>query len=294
MVDPISVVVRRGDVVEATHLVHAVAVEPDGTTVAFGDPKLVTLLRSSAKPFQALPLARAYDDLDARELAIASASHLADPAQLEAVRMLLARAGADEDDLECGPAGRPPSRLNHNCSGKHAGMLAACRANGWPMQGYRLADHPMQRQNLRDVADAAGADEEAIVVAVDGCGVLTFALTLVEMASMFPRLDGTPEGKAVADAMRAHPDLLRGPDGTDTLLVKALPGAVAKGGAEGLICGTLPNGIGFAAKCEDGHSRALRPALAKLLASVAVPLPDFVEVPVENSRGERVGTIAAM
>jgi L-asparaginase II len=294
MVDPISVVVRRGDVVEATHLVHAVAVEPDGTTVAFGDPKLVTLLRSSAKPFQALPLARAYDDLDARELAIASASHLADPAQLEAVRMLLARAGADEDDLECGPAGRPPSRLNHNCSGKHAGMLAACRANGWPMQGYRLADHPMQRQNLRDVADAAGADEEAIVVAVDGCGVLTFALTLAEMASMFPRLEGTPEGKAVADAMRAHPDLLRGPDGTDTLLVKALPGAVAKGGAEGLICGTLPNGIGFAVKCEDGHARALRPALARLLASVAVPLPDFVEVPVENSRGERVGTIAAM
>ncbi len=294
MVDPISVVVRRGDVVEATHRVHAVAVEPDGTTVAFGDPKLVTLLRSSAKPFQALPLARAFDDLDARELAIASASHLADPAQLEAVRMLLRRAGADEDDLECGPAGRPPSRLNHNCSGKHAGMLAACRANGWPMQGYRLADHPMQRQNLRDVADAAGADEEAVVVAVDGCGVLTFALTLAEMAAMFPRLESTLQGKAVADAMRAHPDLLRGPDGTDTLLVKALPGAVAKGGAEGLICGTLPNGIGFAAKCEDGHARALRPALARLLATMAMPLPDFIEVPVENSRGERVGTIAAM
>src|SRR5205823_8432923 len=121
MADPISVVVRRGDVVEATHLVHAVAVK-DGTTIAeAGNPRLVCYLRSSAKPFQALPLARAYDDLDSRELAIASASHLALPEQLHAVRLLLARAGATEDDLECGPE---PTRLEHNCSGKHAGMLA--------------------------------------------------------------------------------------------------------------------------------------------------------------------------
>src|SRR4051794_34343983 len=180
MVGPISVVVRRGDVVEATHVVHAVAVESDGTTVGFGDVRLVTLLRSSAKPFQALPLARAYGDLDRRELAIASASHLADPAQVDAVRMLLERAGAGEHDLECGPAGQPPSRLNHNCSGKHAGMLAACRANDWPTEGYRLADHPMQRRNRRDVAEAARVDEEAIPVCVDGCGVLTFALALMQ------------------------------------------------------------------------------------------------------------------
>jgi L-asparaginase II len=294
MVGPISVVVRRGDVVEATHRVHAVALRSDGTTVAFGDPQLVTLLRSSAKPFQALPLARAYDDLDERELAIASASHLADPAQLDAVRMLLERAGAGEDDLECGPAGHPPSRLNHNCSGKHAGMLAACRANGWPMQGYRLGDHPMQRRNLRDVADAAGVDESAIPLAVDGCGVLTFALTLAAMAAMFARLEATPEGKTVANAMRAHPDLLRGSDATDTLLIKAIPGAVAKGGAEGLICGTLPDGVGFAAKCEDGHSRALRPALARLSEAVGFPVPEFAQVPISNSRGDRVGTIAAV
>src|SRR6266498_1248868 len=101
MAEPIRVIVRRGDVVEATHLVHAVAVR-DGSVVAqAGEPSLVTLFRSSAKPFQALPLAAAYDDLDARELAIASASHLADPSQLEAVRMLLARAHAHEGDLEC-------------------------------------------------------------------------------------------------------------------------------------------------------------------------------------------------
>src|SRR5262249_41049778 len=148
MVGPVRVVARRGGVVEATHLVHAALVRDGELVAAAGDPNLVTLLRSSAKPFQALPLARAYDDLDARELAIASASPPALPDQLAAVRLLLARAGATEHDLECGPAGDPPSRLNHNCSGKHAGMLAACRAHGWPTEGYRLAEHPMQQKNL--------------------------------------------------------------------------------------------------------------------------------------------------
>src|SRR5690348_10892149 len=114
MSEPIRVVVRRADVIEATHVVHAVSV--DGSAVsACGDRRFLTFLRSSAKPFQAPPLARAYDDLDPRELAIASASHLADPVQLDAVRLLLARAGATEDDLECGSAGDPPSRLEHNC-----------------------------------------------------------------------------------------------------------------------------------------------------------------------------------
>src|ERR1041385_9194438 len=111
MAGPVSVIVERGDVIEATHVVHGVLVRAGRRVAAAGGPELVTLLRSSAKPFQALPLARAYDDLDARELAIASASHLADRAQLEAVRLLLARAEATEDDLDCGPAGRPPSPL---------------------------------------------------------------------------------------------------------------------------------------------------------------------------------------
>src|SRR6266545_1009272 len=215
MADPIRVIVRRGGVVEATHLVHAAAVR-DGSTVAqAGNPQLVTLLRSSAKPFQALPLARAYDDLDPRELAIASASHLADRAQLEAVRMLLARAHAGEDDLECGPVGQPPSRLAE-----------------------------------------------------------------------------TREGKRVADAMRAHPELIRGRDAPDTMLMKTVPGAVAKGGAEGLLCGSLPDGTGFALKSADGSARALRSALASFAASLALELPGFAEVPLANSRGEAVGTIA--
>jgi len=292
MIEPIRVVVRRGGVVEATHLVHAVAVRDGRAVVEAGDPTLVTFLRSSAKPFQALPLARAYDDLDQRELAIASASHLAGPEQLEAVRMLLTRAHADEDDLECGPEGNPPSRLKHNCSGKHAGMLAVCRAHAWRTEGYRLESHRMQRTNLRDVATPASVDEDAIPTAVDGCGVVTFALRLERMAAMFARLEETPEGKRVADAMRAYPELIRGPGAPDTVLMQKLPGAVAKGGAEGLLCGLLPDGTGFALKAADGAYRAIGPALAAVLARLGFELPGLAESPLSNSRGERVGTIA--
>ena len=288
---PLKVIVRRGGVVEAEHVVHAAAVRGEELVASAGDAQLVTLLRSSAKPLQALPLARAYEDLDTRELAIASASHLAEPFHLDAVRQLLRRAHCSEDDLECGPEGHPPAKIKHNCSGKHAGMLAVCRAQGWRTEGYRLAGHRMQRQNLEDVAQAAGVDEDEIRTAVDGCGVVTFALTLQRMARMFSSLESTREGVRVADAMRAHPEHIRGSGATDTELMRSINGAVAKGGAEGLICGTLPEGIGFALKSADGNQRALRPALAAFLAQFAHELPEFASTRLRNSRGEDVGEV---
>jgi L-asparaginase II len=283
--------VRRGGVAEATHLVHAVAVQ-DGRRVAeAGDASLVTLFRSSAKPFQALPLAEAYDDIDPRELAIASASHCADREQLSAVRMLLGRAHAGEDDLECGREGQPPSRLKHNCSGKHAGMLAVCRAHGWRTEGYRLPSHRMQRTNLANVAAAARVDEDSIATAVDGCGVPTFALSLAQMADMFTRLEASAGGGRVADAMRAHPELIRGEGAPDTVVMQTLDGAVAKGGAEGLLCGVLPDGTGFAIKSADGAGRSLGPGVAAFLARLGADVRRLSELPVANSRGENVGAI---
>src|SRR3954463_9726238 len=123
MAEPISVAVTRGATVESRHAVHAGAVQGGAGVAERGDGGLVTFMRSSAKPFQALPLARAREDMDERDLAIASASHLAGGDQLEAVRALLAKAPAGEDELECGLGGEPPARIRHNCSGKHAGML---------------------------------------------------------------------------------------------------------------------------------------------------------------------------
>jgi L-asparaginase II len=290
--DPLSVVVRRGGVLEASHRVHAVAVEGGAVIAEAGDPGFVCFMRSSSKPLQAIPLARARTDIDERDLAIASASHLADPAQLEAVRALLAKASAEESELECGAEGSPPRKLNHNCSGKHAGMLALCRARGWRSDGYRLEGHRVQREMQAVHAEAADVDEDELGTAVDGCGVVTFSLPLERMAFAFARLEQLDGGDRVAAAMRAHPDLIRGPKATDTRLMKALPGWIAKGGAEGLLCAT-GDGIGVALKCEDGNGRALGPAAHAFFARLDRDLGDLEALPLENSRGERVGEIVS-
>jgi L-asparaginase II len=282
--------VCRGDVVEAVHRVHAVAVHDGALIVAAGDPFLTVFMRSSSKPLQALPVARARDDLDDRDLAIASASHLADDDQLAAVRALLEKAPASVDELECGPEGEPPSPLNHNCSGKHAGMLALCRAHGWPSEGYRLPDHPVQRAMLAVHAEAAGVAEEEMPTGIDGCGVLTFALPLERMAHAFARFAQLDGGERVASGMRAYPELIRGPVATDSRLMRALPGWIAKGGAEGLLC-AAGNGVGVALKAADGNGRALGPAAAQVFAELGLDLGELAIKPLLNSRNERVGEI---
>jgi L-asparaginase II len=293
--DALEVVVRRGSVVEARHRVHAVAVRNGEVVAQAGDPGLVAYLRSSSKPLQALPLARAREDLDERELAIACASHRAEPAQLDAVRRLLAKAPARERELECGiQEGRPPDPLFHNCSGKHAGMLALCRAHGWRSERYRHEGHRVQRAMLAAHAEAADVDEETIPTAIDGCGVVTFALTLERTARTFARLEGLRGGDRVAAAMRAHPELVGGDGQTDTELMRALPGWIAKGGAEGLMCAASPDGLGVALKSEDGIGRGQRPALAAFLLPLGLELPDeFARVPVRNAHGEVVGEIVS-
>jgi L-asparaginase II len=255
-----------------------------------GDANLVAFMRSSSKPLQALPLARARADLDSRDLAIASASHLAHHEQLAAVRALLAKAPAREDELECGVEGNPPSRLKHNCSGKHAGMLALCRSRGWRSEGYRLEGHRVQREMLAVHAEAAEVAEDEVRTAIDGCGVLTFALPLERMAHAFARFATLPGGDRVAAAMREHPDLIRGPLATDTRVMKALPGWIAKGGAEGLLC-AAGDGVGVALKAEDGSGRGLGPAAAQFLELLELDLADLATLPLENSRGELVGAI---
>ena len=287
---PIEVIVRRGAVVEAQHVVHAVAVRDGAVVEEAGDSNRVAFLRSAAKPFQALPLVRARDDLTTEEIAIASASHLASPEQLAAVRSLLAKAPAEEDELECGPE---PTAIQHNCSGKHAGMLALCRTKGWASGGYRLGTHPVQHGCLHEVALAADVDPDEIPTAVDGCGVLTFALPLERMALMFARLEQVAGGARVAAAMRAHPELIRGPIAADSLLMRELEGWTAKGGAEGLFCAAGPGGLGIALKVEDGSMRAMRPALAELLRRLGLETGELGVEPLENSLGEIVGEIVA-
>ncbi len=293
--EAISVAVRRGGAIESRHRVHAAAVRDGLVVEAAGDPRLVTFFRSSAKPLQALPLARVRDDLDMAELAIACASHQAEPAQIEAVRGLLAKAPASEEDLECGfDEGRPPERIYHNCSGKHAGFLALCRAQGWETSGYRLPDHPVQQGVARELSAAAGMRAEEIPMATDGCGVVTFALPLETMARAFAQLPGLEGGDLVTEAMRTHPELIGGEGAADTDLMRALPGWTAKRGGEALFCAVSPEGVGIAAKVEDGNPRALRPALARFLDALGVSTgQDFARVGIVNSRGDEVGEVVA-
>jgi L-asparaginase II len=290
--EPIVVEVRRNGVVEAVHRVHAVGVRGGEVVGAAGDPSLTCFMRSASKPLQALPLVRARNDLPDDELAIACASHHDTPEQVAAVRALLRRAKATEDDLELGPQeGRSPERIHNNCSGNHAGMLALCRARDWPTEGYRLPEHPVQRACLEVHAEAAEVDPAELQTATDGCGIVTFALTLERMARAFSRLESLEAGDRVAGSMRARSDLVGGPDGIDYLLMRAAPGWVAKGGAEGLLCAAGPDGLGVALKTEDGASRAHGPALASFLGRLGLDLSDLAERPVLNTRGERVGEI---
>ena len=294
MAEPLLIEVRRNGLVEAVHRFHAVAVRAGEVVAAAGDPSHACFMRSSSKPLQALALVRARDDLPDEELAIACASHRDTPEQVAAVRALLARAEATENDLELGPQeGRPPQPIHNNCSGNHAGMLALCRARGWPTPGYRLSEHPVQ-QACRDMhAEAAEIEPDALPTGVDGCGIVTFALTLERMAHAFSRLESLPGGARIAAAMRARPELVGGPDGADYLLMRAAPGWLAKGGAEGLLCAAGSDGIGVALKAEDGASRAQAPALAAFLAELGVELPDLAVRPLVNTRDERVGEIVA-
>ena len=295
MAEPLSVAVRRGEIVESTHRVHAVAVQGGEVVEAAGDPQLLSSLRSAAKPIQALPLARARDDLDDSELAIAAASHFGTPVHVEAVRELLRRTDGAEEELDCGlQEGRPREPIYHNCSGKHAGMIAVCRANGWPVDGYRRPDHPLQQALVEEVATAAEVAPEDVETGIDGCGVVCFALPLERVARAFSRLERLDGGDRVVAGMRARPELVGGDGATDTELMRALPGWIAKGGAEGLLCAASPEGLGIALEVEDGNGRALRPALAAFVELLGLELPGFAEVPLKNSHREAVGALTIL
>lgn len=311
---PLARVIRSG-LEESVHTGDVAVVDSDERVVAYvGDPDRVVFARSSMKPLQAsVSLSSAPLDFGDKEIAVMCASHNAEPVHIEAVRSLLARGGVGEDALRC-PLARPwddeslaadPARrrINSDCSGKHAGMLAACRAQGWPLDSYRDPEHPLQQQILRAVLAASG--EERVHVGVDGCGVPVHGMPLRAMATIYARL-ARPErlgelqehaGRAVG-AMRAEPYLVAGRNRPDTAVMREAAAVIAKGGAEGLMCAALlDRGLGLAVKSRDGGSRAVGAALIHVLRSLDVldddgvsRLDRFARPPVLGG-GEPVGQI---
>lgn len=305
----------RGSVVESTHEIHVAVVAAGGEFVArAGDPELVTFWRSAAKPFQAMPLVRdgaaqAFG-LSTRELALACASHSSEPSQVELVRGFLTKIGCREDDLLCGPhtplseavandyraRGVKLTAVFSNCSGKHAGMLALARYNGWPTAGYVAADHPVQQRCRDEVSRWTGVARHDIGTGVDGCGVVCFAVPLRAMAWAYARLGAEqdmPGAREIVAAMVAHPELVAGEGRPCTELMRAFPGRViAKVGAEGVYSALLvKERVGVALKVADGYGPAAVLALGAVLAELGLtPMAAALGPrPIRNSRGLVVG-----
>jgi L-asparaginase II len=284
-------------------------------------------LRSVAKPLQALGPVEAgvleRFGLDDRHLALACGSHGGAAEHVAVAGSLLEACGLTAGNLQCGvlpplqpdaaraAAGRPPDVLAHNCSGNHALALAWCVAEGWPTATYLTSQHPVQRAMRRtvDTALEAGGDSgTGIEEAVDGCGMRTYRVPLGRAAASFGRLasgrlteGGLGEaGRRVAGAMRAEPHLVAYHGAVATELMRAVPGVVAKSGAEGVMVVGLPDGRGLAVKVLDGTHRAVEPALVTLARTVLdLPLADppfdrMARPPVPSWRGEPVGELVAV
>ena len=309
---PVVATVTRGGVVESVHRGSIAVTGPDGTLLhAWGAAEDPVFPRSSNKPIQAVAMLRAGLELPPRHLALACASHSAEPFHLDGVRDMLSAAGLTEADLQNTPdlpydpderdiwiaAGRTARPLAQNCSGKHAAMLATCRLNGWDLATYRDPDHPLQRLMADTIADLAG--EPVAATAVDGCGAPVMAISLRGLARAFGRIaagePGTPEGTVTA-AMRAHPDYLGGTRRDVTALVRGTDGLIAKDGAEAVHAAGLADGTGFALKIADGGQRARPVVVAAVLRRLGVESTAFERL--ENApvlgHGKAVGSVTAV
>lgn len=265
LVPPLRVRLLRDGIAESTHRVHAVVCDQRGRVLMrAGDPQLLGFVRSALKPFQATVYvssgaAERYGAGE-RGLAIACASHAGTTAHAREAFRLLWGAQLEVEHLQCPPPAEGLSPLLHNCSGKHAAFLSACRLLHWPVESYLQIDHPLQQEVLKRVADLLAMPPAELVAARDDCGAPTLQLQLAQMALLFAHLGaGTqPDLERLSRAMLAHPELVAGEARFDTELMRGAHGQVlSKGGAEGIQClSRVGEGLGVAIKVEDGHTRA--------------------------------------
>lgn len=329
--------VRRGPIVESRHRGHLIAEDGDGKTVAsLGSPETVTYVRSSGKPFQAIPLivtgAAEHFDFSDQEIAIACGSHSGEAIHVETVRSMLQKIGLEETDLRCGVhepfsvevarelarTGQSPSVLQNNCSGKHAGMLAVARHVGAPTESYDDPNNPVQLAIAKTISQFSDIPLDEIALAVDGCGVPVFGISVRAMALMYARLVAPPDDfdaptrracARIVKAMIDYPEMVGGSKNRlDTELMRAGRGRlISKIGAEGVYTvGVLPGkewprGLGLAVKIEDGDDhRARPPAVIEALIQLGVlrdndlaKVAAYSPTPIINRRGERVGEARA-
>lgn len=298
----------RGEIVESIHYGSVVVVDPAGHLLAwYGNPDTVTFLRSSAKPFQALPFIEAggaeHFGLTLKEIALICASHSGTDEHVATARSIQDKVGIGELDLMCGihpptdtataemlrQRGEQPTPNQNNCSGKHSGMLAYARLMGWPVAHYIDPIHPVQMHILQTFAEMCGIPMEEVELGIDGCSAPNFAIPLRNAAQGYARLSdpaNLPEARASAcrlifRAMTSNPEIVAGPGRFDTALMQvAGDRLVSKGGAEGYQgVGILPGAmgpdspaLGIALKISDGDapSRARPGVILSVLRQLGV------------------------
>ncbi|HEX2447750.1 MAG TPA: asparaginase [Methyloceanibacter sp.] len=323
--NPVLVEVTRGTLTESRHAGAIAVADANGSLVfSFGDVERPVYPRSAVKAMQAIPLVEsgAADAfaLSDEELAVACASHSGEAVHLAAVRSLLAKAGLDEGYLACGAhwpvsetamrelirSGRRPQAIHNNCSGKHAGMLAASVHLGFDPRGYERPGHPLQVMIAGIISETSGIALDRDRMGIDGCSVPTWALPLRALARGFARLGGgeglaAPRARAAGrliQACFAAPVFVAGEGRFDTLVMEKLaPSVFVKGGAEGVHCASLPElDLGIALKIDDGAKRGTERALAETIAALLPKargtLADQLDGEIRNWRGTSVGRIA--
>lgn len=306
---PVAVASRSG-LDESLHHGAGVALDADGSICAsVGDPDLAVYPRSALKPMQAQAMVELGLSLPPELLAVVCASHSGEAIHLDAARQILELHGLTEGDLANTPtypydedakiaacaAGIGPSSLQQNCSGKHAGMLAACLINDWPTTGYLDIEHPLQQAITSTIARLADAAIDH--VGIDGCGAPTHVMTLRQLARSFAELSRVDS--ASAEAMRSRPDLVGGTRRDVTTWMRAIPGLIAKEGAAGVMAAALPDGRAMAFKIADGSDAARRAVTTAGLAAMGVDLGEFGDAVTDTSvavlgHGLHVGEVRAL
>lgn len=318
----------RGGHPENVHHGSLAVVDAQGHLLAsVGDVDFPVFTRSSLKPFQAMPLvahAAGRHGLSDADVALLCASHNGEPLHVERVASLLARIGAGEAQLACGShvplffsangiapePGARFSRLHHNCSGKHTGMLLLADALGASLGDYLDPAHPVQRQIAASVSHFSGVPVDRLVRGIDGCSAPNYALPLRSLAQAFARLTlPAPDpvyGEAplrIARAMSRHPELVSGQGRNDLTLMRAGRGDwVSKVGADGVqALASFSRGIGIAAKAADGQLPPLMAALVAALeqlgwldAQSRAGLAALIPAPLKNAAGIEVGDLRAV
>lgn len=300
---PLEVQLLREGIVESIHCAEAVVCDRRGRVLATaGDAETPAFMRSALKPFQALALTATATierfSLSDRDLAIACGSHRGRIEQARQAFNILWRCDIDPLQLRCPIPPGKKSALEHNCSGKHAAMLAVCQQRGWPLDTYYRREHPVQTLIVGRVAELLQMPAAEFIVARDDCGVPTYMMPLEQMAALYAHLSSgdSLDMERIIRAMTHHSDLVAAPGEFDTELMRASGGElVSKSGAEGIQCvGRVGEGLGLAIKVKDGAKRAkyaatihalrqlgwIEPAIADTLAEQFLILADWKRLDV--------------